>query len=93
VASVRALPAAGHWDLVVSDHRLGDGTGREVIAHLRAQQPMLPALILTGDTSPEQLAELASSGLPVLHKPFRSEKMRAMIVETMARGSARDDSV
>ena len=92
LASVRALPA-GHWDLVVSDHRLGDGTGREVIAHLRAQQPMLPALILTGDTSPEQLAELASSGLPVLHKPFRSEKMRAMILETMARTTDRDDCV
>gem|GEM_PF-383944 len=92
VASAKAL-TAGEWDLVVSDHRLGDGTGREVIAHLRAQQPTLAAIILTGDTSPEQLAELASSGLPVLHKPFRSEKMRAMIVETMARGSARDDSV
>ncbi len=92
LANVKALPA-GHWDLVVSDHRLGDGTGREVIAHLRAQQPMLPALILTGDTSPEQLAELASSGLPVLHKPFRSEKMRAMILETMARTTDRDDSV
>lgn len=92
LASVKALPA-GHWDLVLSDHRLGDGTGREVIAHLRTQQPKLPALILTGDTSPEQLAELASSGLPVLHKPFRSEKMRAMIVETMARGADRDDSV
>lgn len=92
LASAKALPA-GRWDLVVSDHRLGDGTGREVIAHLRAQQPRLPALILTGDTSPEQLAELASSGLPVLHKPFRSEKMRAMIVETMARAADRDDSV
>ncbi|MFY9458188.1 hybrid sensor histidine kinase/response regulator [uncultured Aquabacterium sp.] len=92
LASVKTLPA-GHWDLVVSDHRLGDGTGREVIAHLRAAQPRLPALILTGDTSPEQLAELARSGLPVLHKPFRSEKMRAMIVETMARAADRDDSV
>ncbi len=92
LASVKALPA-GQWDLVVSDHRLGDGTGREVIAHLRAQQPTLPALILTGDTSPEQLAELASSSLPVLHKPFRSEKMRAMILETMARTTDRDDSV
>jgi signal transduction histidine kinase/CheY-like chemotaxis protein len=91
LGSVVALPA-GTWDLVVSDHRLGDGTGREVIAHLRQSQPALPALILTGDTSPEQLAALARSGLPVLHKPFRSEKMRAMVLETMAR-ARRDDSV
>jgi len=91
LAGVKALPSHP-WQLVLSDHRLADSTGREVIAHLRARQPGLPALILTGDTSPEQLAELARSGLPVLHKPFRSEKMRAMIVETMAR-SAQDDSV
>lgn len=91
LGGVKALPS-GSWDLVVSDHRLGDGTGREVITHLRQHQPGLPALILTGDTSPEQLAALARSGLPVLHKPFRSEKMRAMLVEAMARAD-RDDSV
>lgn len=91
LGGVKALPS-GAWDLVVSDHRLGDGTGREVITHLRQHQPGLPALILTGDTSPEQLAALARSGLPVLHKPFRSEKMRAMLVEAMARAD-RDDSV
>lgn len=79
-----------HWDLVISDHRLGDGTGREVIKHLRQSQADLPAVIVTGDTSPEQLHMLAQSGLPVLHKPFRAEKLRAMIEETMARS---DDSV
>lgn len=84
VLGVKALPACD-WDLVVSDHRLGDGTGREAIAHLRQRQPALPALILTGDTAPEQLADLARSGLPVLHKPFRSEKLRAMILVTMTR--------
>lgn len=74
-----------HWDLVISDHRLSDGTGREVVQHVRATQSRLAALIVTGDTSPEQLSMLARSGLPVLHKPFRAEKLRAMIEETMAR--------
>lgn len=74
----------GPWDLVISDHRLPDGTGRDVVQHLRAQQPGLPALIISGDTSPEQLAQLARSGLPVLHKPFRAETLRAMINSTMA---------
>lgn len=78
------------WDLVISDHRLGDGTGREIIQMLRQSQPTLPAVIVTGDTSPEQLHMLAQSGVPVLHKPFRAEKLRAMIEETMARS---DDSV
>lgn len=91
VAWVRALPSRS-WDLLLSDHRLADGTGRDVAQHLRRHQPGLRSLIITGDTSPEQLAELAASGLPVLHKPFRAEKLRAMVESNMARAD-RDDSV
>jgi len=84
LAWVRDLPAQP-WDLLISDHRLPDGTGRDVVQHLRARQPTLPALIISGDTSPEQLTQLAQSALPVLHKPFRAQKLRAMIQKTMAR--------
>ena len=79
--------APQHWDMVVSDHRLPDGNGRDVIGHLRRHQPGLPGLIITGDTSPQQLAELAASGLPVLHKPFRAEDLRALLAQGMARPS------
>lgn len=74
-----------HWDLLISDHRLADGTGREAVQYIRSIQSDTPALIVTGDTSTDQLNTLAHSGLPVLHKPFRSEKLRAMIQEIMAR--------
>lgn len=77
--------APQHWDMVVSDHRLPDGSGRDVVGHLRQHQPSLPALIITGDTSPQQLAELAASGLPVLHKPFRAQDLRTMLAQGMAR--------
>lgn len=73
------------WDLIISDHRLADGTGRDAIDYVRQFQPRLPAIIVTGDTSSEQLQTLADSGLPVLHKPFRAEKLRAMIDSTMTR--------
>jgi len=74
-----------HWDLLITDHRLADGTGREAVQYIRSIQSDTPALIVTGDTSADQLNTLALSGLPVLHKPFRSEKLRAMIQEIMAR--------
>lgn len=77
--------------LVISDHRLPDGTGVDVIAWLRRAHPALPALIITGDTSPQQIQRLHDSALPVLHKPFRAEELRAMIETTMAPSS--DDSV
>lgn len=83
LAWVRAQPPQP-WDLVISDHRLSDGTGRDVVQHLRRAQPGLRALIITGDTLPSQLAQLADSGLAVLHKPFRAETLRAMIDSTMA---------
>jgi len=73
------------WDLAISDHRLPDGTARELAGWLRARQPQTPLIVITGDTAPERLTELARSGLPVLHKPFSAIKMRAMIQETMAR--------
>ncbi|MGE5452897.1 MAG: ATP-binding protein [Acidobacteriota bacterium] len=82
---LRAHGTGQHWDLVISDHRLSDGTGRDVVQLARAHHPRLAALIVTGDTSPEQISMLAQSGLPVLHKPFRAKKLRAMIEETMAR--------
>lgn len=73
------------WDLAVSDHRLPDGTARDLARWLTTRQPDLPLIIITGDTAPERLAELARTGLPVLHKPFSAQKIRAMIEETMAR--------
>lgn len=85
---LRWLARQGHaapWDLIISDHRLADGSGREAVQYARQLQPDLPAIIVTGDTSPEQLHLLADSGLPVLHKPFRAEKLRAMIDSTMTR--------
>ncbi len=61
--------------LLLTDMRLPGGSGLEVVAQVRAAQGKVPALILTGNTAPEQLAELAASGLQVLHKPFRAEQL------------------
>lgn len=63
-------------DVLISDYRLGQLNGIDVVmrARERFQRP-LPALIITGDTSVQDLRKLESSGLPVLHKPFRSEHL------------------
>lgn len=70
--------------LVISDHRLPDGTGIDAVKLLRQQHPQLPAIIITGDTAPEHIQHLHDSALPVLHKPFRTEGLRAMIEATLA---------
>ncbi len=70
--------------LILSDHRLPDGTGIDAVKLLRQQHPQLPAIIITGDTAPEHIQHLHDSALPVLHKPFRTEGLRAMIEATLA---------
>ena len=70
-----ALPA-----LIVSDQRLPDGSGLDCIALIRARAAReLPALLVTGDTAPSELALLAASTLPVLHKPFSAEALLAQL--------------
>lgn len=68
-------------DVIVADYRLGGGcTGIEAIAALRrAFGADIPALLVTGDTAPETIRAIQASGLPVLHKPLKPAKLRALL--------------
>jgi len=60
-------------EAIVCDHRLLDGeTGVDVIAALRTEfNSDIPAILITGDTSPERIQSLQATGIPVLHKPLQ----------------------
>lgn len=79
-----AEAAALFADLVISDQRLPDIRGVALVQELRRRCGHLPALLITGDTAPEQLAELQASGVPVLHKPFRAEALMAALERLLA---------
>jgi CheY-like chemotaxis protein/anti-sigma regulatory factor (Ser/Thr protein kinase) len=68
-------------DLLIADYRLpGNTTGAEALELLHARLgQQAPALIVTGDTSPERLREAESKGYPLLHKPATPEKLRSFI--------------
>ncbi|TCP07690.1 hybrid sensor histidine kinase/response regulator [Caldimonas thermodepolymerans] len=68
-------PRARRPDLLVSDYRLPDGDGLQVIAAVRERFGALPAVIITGDTAPAELARMTAAGVRVLHKPFRAEAL------------------
>lgn len=80
--------ANGPWRLLITDYRLPDGLGSDVLAWARAQQPHLPALVITGDTAPHRLKELDALGVPVLHKPFRPEHLKGEIERLLAAHAA-----
>lgn len=71
-------------DLVLSDYRLGPENGLQAIALLREEFNLdIPAILITGDTSPERLAEFRASGLRVLYKPIAGEPLVAAILEEL----------
>ncbi|GGE53109.1 hypothetical protein GCM10007421_29440 [Halopseudomonas oceani] len=68
-------------DLVLSDLHLGDGVnGVAAIAQIRAliDRPVA-GLLVTGETSREQLKRAEESGLKLLHKPVRPLELRGAI--------------
>ena len=74
-------------ELLVVDLRLGEraGDGLEVVASLhRRHGREVPVLIITGDTSVDELERLRGAGFPVLHKPVRANRLRAALTQLLA---------
>jgi CheY-like chemotaxis protein len=44
----------------------------------------IPAMLITGDTAPDRLADAQASGLLLLHKPVSNSRLRAAIVNLIA---------
>ena len=71
--------------LVISDYRLRDHrTGAEVVTALRQTvNPLLPALLITGDTAPERIQESYAHSIPLLHKPVAPSDLYHHIVKAL----------
>jgi len=68
-------------DLIISDYRLSHPeTGIDAISLLRAEYNAdIPAMLITGETRPEELQAAHRSGFLVLHKPVPNSQLRAAI--------------
>jgi ABC-type amino acid transport substrate-binding protein/CheY-like chemotaxis protein/anti-sigma regulatory factor (Ser/Thr protein kinase) len=71
----------GAPDLVISDYRLPGGeTGLTAVARLRsAFGGGLAAVILTGETAPDVVREIAGQGIEIRHKPLDFDELRACL--------------
>jgi signal transduction histidine kinase/CheY-like chemotaxis protein len=67
----------GHVDLVLSDLHLGDGPdGAEVIENIRRLCGRdVPAVLVTGETSRDEVRRVAAGGDPVLFKPVQPRRL------------------
>ncbi|HEY0838387.1 MAG TPA: response regulator [Azospirillum sp.] len=72
-----AVPA-----LVLADHFLPGGTGADAVEMVRRHcGATVPAIILTGDTTPERQAEATAAGYRLMHKPVLPAPLRTAIDE------------
>lgn len=81
-------------DLIIADYRLGEGAaGQEAIEALCAHVGRsIPAVIVTGDTSPSRIKEATAGGHRILHKPITGEELHEAIVAACVDGKASIDS-
>ena len=70
-------------DLIIADYRLRDDqTGDSAIERVREEvNEDVPAMIITGDTSPARLREATASGFRLLHKPVVTEDLLVAVAD------------
>jgi len=67
-------------DVLLTDLRLQAGDdGLQVLKGVRALQPGLRAVLITGDTAPDRLRQAQSAGVPLLHKPVTLKMLQGAL--------------
>jgi DNA-binding NtrC family response regulator len=80
----RAAMRAETPALVLSDLRLPDGDGLDLVRAALAQAPPIPAIVMTGHASPgTQRAALEAGAFAFLAKPFSTATLVALVEEAL----------
>jgi DNA-binding NtrC family response regulator len=75
-ASLRVRPV----DVVVSDERMGEVTGCELLAEIRQRWPWIGRVILTAHDDPAMTVRAFAAGVDFLfHKPWNDEALKVTI--------------
>ena len=98
LVTAHSADEAVHWldslarvpDLIMTDYRLPDDTdGIEVVTRLRRKYGRdIPAIVITGDTAPDTIQRINRAGFPLLHKPLRPAKLRALLTHLIQQAHA-----
>lgn len=82
-AQARAIFASdpNAFDILVTDQRLGDGTGLEVALALRAQHPGLPVILCSGHLSAELREQCEALGIRTAAKPYDIDDLLGLVAK------------
>src|SRR4249920_3720620 len=80
VSSARAQLAAGKYDLCLTDMRLPDGNGLELVAHIAQRYPDLPVAMITAHGNVEAAVEALKAGaFDFVTKPVDLSVLRRLV--------------
>ena len=85
VADAIALLQSQHFDLCLTDMRLSDGTGIEVVQYIEQHCPELPVAVITAYGSTENaVAALKAGAFDYIPKPVSLEQLRALVKSALS---------
>ncbi|MGI9115547.1 MAG: hypothetical protein DLM52_08720 [Chthoniobacterales bacterium] len=85
VASARALAKAVEFDVLLSDIRLPDGTGWELMRELSREQPDVRGIAISGFNSEDDVARSKRVGfIDHIAKPLAPEELTAALESAVA---------
>ena len=73
-------------DLIIADYRLRENkTGVDAINNVKRllNKDEIPAIVMSGDTDPSRLKEVALSGYELLHKPVKPAHLRMLMQQKL----------
>ena len=83
----------GGIDLVLADLMLADHDGQAFLEHLRTRDPLVPFIVVSGDSSIEQAVMAMRSGATdYVVKPVRAEKLQITIQHALEYARLRQEN-
>jgi len=90
VAEAKSLLGRGGYQLCLTDMRMPDGDGLELVRHIEAQHPALPVAVITAHGSTENaVAALKAGAFDYLAKPVSLAQLRTLVKSALALPEAR----
>jgi two-component system response regulator PilR (NtrC family) len=75
----------GHYGLCLTDMRMPDGDGLELVRHIESKYPALPVAVITAHGSTENaVAALKAGAFDYLSKPVSLAQLRALVKSALA---------
>ncbi|MBM4367096.1 MAG: response regulator [Deltaproteobacteria bacterium] len=85
----KALLSAGRFDVLLTDLRLPDTDGLDLVRQAAAAVPPVPAVVMTGYATVESAVQALRLGaMDFVLKPFRLRELHAMLLAAMERSRA-----